>query len=130
MPIILYGYKIWSHTLWEEHSHKVSENKVLRRIVYNKPNYGKLQMRNAVIPGMCDRHSTACFRWLFFCSPASMTLWSRWMYVFENFQNENMELKAWVFLLLHDVWRKNSSRTRSHVVNWRDITCYEQNDMT
>jgi hypothetical protein len=32
LPVVLYGYETWSLTLREEHSLRVSENRVLRRI--------------------------------------------------------------------------------------------------
>jgi len=32
LPIVLYGCETWSLTLWEEHSLRVFENRVLRRI--------------------------------------------------------------------------------------------------
>jgi hypothetical protein len=33
LPVVLYGYKTWSLTLREEHKQRVSENRVLRKIL-------------------------------------------------------------------------------------------------
>jgi hypothetical protein len=53
LPIVLYGYEIWSFTPREEHRLRVFENRILRRIFLNK--------RNELVGGWRKLHNERSF---------------------------------------------------------------------